>query len=228
MNKISQKQSEKNHQGVKPAGTRAEEIKSLVKRGLQSDKISEMRNAFMQDIFSDDGLIKEYGALVSATKKLTPKQVERREELSSDITMSYGLKNGLWAKNLSYGKYHKALGRMRHDIATEYSCKTSLELMLADRIVASYWRAMNCDMAFNRLAEEEDGGLSFDQLRVNVLKEFSRGIELASRQLNADIILLKELKQPVLKVNVKTNTAFVSQNQQFNINPDQDENIEPK
>jgi len=74
--------------------------------------------------------------------------------------------------------------------------------------------------------------MSFNQLRVNILKEFNKGIESANRQLNADIILLQELKQPALKVNVKTNTAFVSQNQQFNINPpnknNSNENIESK
>ena len=38
-----------------------------------------------------------------------------------------------------------------------------------------------------------------------------------------DIILLKEMKQPALKVNVKTNNAFIGENQQFNNNVENNE-----
>jgi hypothetical protein len=222
---------EKNNGPVKIGETREGEIKSLTKQMDQKDRIAEIRKIFTSDIRSDEDDLKEFDRL-ELIKKPSKKQKDRREELSLKITMVYGLKNGLWAKNLSYTKYHRALGRIRHDIVTEYSCKTTLELMLADRRVACFWRAMNCDTAFNLLSEKEDGEMSFNQLRVNILKEFNKGIESANRQLNADIILLQELKQPALKVNVKTNTAFVSQNQQFNINPtnknNSNENIESK
>ena len=118
--------------------------------------------------------------------------------------------------------------KMRHDIAEEYSCKTASELMLADRIVANYWRAMRYDSSFNYIIEKPGGGFTFDQLKVNVLKEFNKGLELAGRQLNADIILLKELKQPRVSIKVKTDNAYLAQNQQININSEKDENIESK
>jgi len=199
----------------------------LVQQEMKPDEIDKVRSDFMEDIFPDDESIKECGDLF-ALKKLTPKQIERKEKLSFEIVTRYGLKNGIWVKNLSHKQYHEALGKMRHDIATEYSCRTSLELMLADRIVASYWRAMKCDMIFNRLIDREDESFSYNQLKVNVLKEVNKGIELADRQLNTNMILLKELKQPQLNIRVKTDNAYLAQNQQVNINPtNKDENIKP-
>ncbi|MBM2820830.1 MAG: hypothetical protein HW405_590 [Candidatus Berkelbacteria bacterium] len=116
---------------------------------------------------------------------------------------------------------------MRSELVKEYDCKTSLELMIADRIVASYWRAMQCDRIFNRLVTKEDGGFSFDQLKINITKELNKSIELANRQLNTNIILLKEIKQPKLDIKVNTKNAFIGNQQQFNVDK-QNENIEPK
>ncbi len=232
MDKPSQKQLAENNQTAKSARKRANKIKALIKKDIQSGEIDKVRSVFMRYDFSDDLLIKEYGALATTSKRLTQKQKDRMYEVSLEIAMPYGLKNGLWIKNLNGRKYYQTLGKMRQDIDEEYSCKTSLEFMLADRIVASYWRAMNCNMLFNSFTELENGHCSFNQIKINLLKELNKGMELADRQLNADIVLLKELKQPALRVNVKTNTAFVSQNQQFNINPpnenNSNENIESK
>jgi len=182
----------------------------------------------------DHQLLKEYSNLDFNSKRLTPSQEKRKEELKVELGMLYGLENGIWTANLSYGKYYAALGKMRQNIVRQYNCRGSLELMLADRIVASYWRAMRYDRMFNYSVEKENGGFSFDQLKVNVLKEFNKGLELADRQLNTNIILLKELKQPKLNIKVRTDSAYIAQNQQLNINPpnkdnpNKNENIEPK
>jgi hypothetical protein len=226
---ITEKQLKIKHRNVKLYGPKTDNSKKLIKQEMPPDKIDEIRNVFIEDFSSDDKLIKEYTDLVIKSKKLTPEQIERRDELAFELFTQYGLKNGIWIKNLSHDKYYRALGKMRHDIVAECSCKTSLELMIADRIVASYWRALRYDMIWNRLVENEEGRFSFDQLKVNILKEFTKGVELANRQLSANIILLKELRQPPLNISVKTKTAFVAQNQQLNVNPtDKDGNIEPK
>jgi len=214
----TRRQLEAKHQIAKLSGAKTDNGKRLARQEIRPDRIGKMRDIFVQDIFPDDKEIKEYADLVAKSKKLTEKQTERMNEISLELVMQYGLKNGLWVKNLDHDKYYEALGKIRHDVVAECSCKTSLELMLTDRIVASYWRAMKCDMIFNRLVEKEDGKFSFDQLKVNILKEFNKGIELANRQLNTNMILLKELKQPALNFSVKTKTAFVAQNQQLNIN----------
>lgn len=219
--------NQKNNEPVKIGGKRKDEVKSLTKQMDQKDRIAEIRKVFTRDIFSDEGDLKEFDKL-ELIKKPSKKQKERMDELETKLAIRHGLQNGLWVKNLSYEKYYSGFMKMRHDIVEEYSCKTASELMLADRIVANYWRAMRYDSQFNYIIEKPGGGFNFDQLKVNVLKEFNKGLELAGRQLNADIMLLKELKQPRVNIKVKTDNAYLAQNQQININSEKDENIESK
>lgn len=159
----------------------------------------------------------EYNDLRNITEKLTPDQKKRKEELSQELGMLYGLENGIWAANLARERYYGTLAQMRSTIVKDFNCKNSLELMLADRIVAHYWRAMRDDTVINMLTEEKDGGYTFNQQKINIIKELHRGVELADRHLNMDIILLKELKQPQLNIKVNTENAFIAQNQQFNV-----------
>jgi len=228
----TKRQLEAKNQIIKSNGAEAGNGKKPTKQEIERGLVEKMKDTFMQDLFPEDKEIKEYANLVAKSEKLTEKQTERMNKISFELIKQYGLKNGLWVKNLDRDEYYEALGKIRHDIVAEFCCKTSLELMLVDRIVASYWRAMKYDMIFNRLIESKEGKFSFDQLKVNILKEFNKGVDFANRQLNTNMILLKELKQPALNLSVKTKTAFIAQNQQLNINPSNknnpDEIIDPK
>lgn len=165
----------------------------------------------------EHNLLNEFNKLY---KEKIPTEEQKKKKLESlnEIGMMYGLENGIWISNLGYKKDYGALARIRQKVIRDYNCKTSLELMLADSIVASYWRIIKNEMKLNRLLEKEDGSYSFDQLKVNVIKELNKEVDLASRRLNMNIVLLKEINQPALKVNIKTNNAFVGENQQFNNN----------
>ena len=177
---------------------------------------------------SESNLLKEFNKLCKE-KELTEDQKKRKKEALNEIGMMYGLENGIWIANLSYSKDYLTLARMRQKVIRDYHCKSSLELMLADSIVASYWRIIKNEMILSRLIQKEDGSWSFNQSKVNVMKELNKGIDLASRRLNTNIVLLKEMKQPTLKVNVKTNNAFIGDKQQFNNNhTKKDENNEAK
>jgi hypothetical protein len=171
---------------------------------------------------SERNLIGEFNDL-KKEKNPTEEQKNRKQKLVSEIVTMYGLENGIWVSNLGYQKDYATLARMRQKVIREYHCKSSLELMLADSIVASYWRIIKNERRLAQLLEKEDGSWSFDQLKVNTMKELNKEIDMASRRLNINIVLLKEMKQPALKVNVKTNTAFISENQQFNNNVENNE-----
>jgi len=205
--------------------------KELVKKDDKKDIIEKVFNIFTESMGASHDGIEEYIDLTKK-KKLTQKEEKRRDELKLEIAKANGLQNGIWAANLSYEKYFNFLATTRSNLVKEYDCKTPLELMLVDRIVANYWRSMKLDMILNRLIETEDGRYSFDDLKLNVIRELSKGLESASRQLNTSILFLKELKQPKLNVKVNTENAFIGQNQQFNVNKQneqqQDEIIEPK
>lgn len=145
---------------------------------------------------------------------LTPTEKKKMDELRMKILKENGLQNGMLAGGLDHGEFLGVLMTTRKSIVDEYNCKTPLELMIVDRIVANYWKAMRCNSIFNRFTASKDGTFSFDQLKVNILKELDKCSEKADRQLNADIILLKELKQPKLNVKISTKNAFIANNQQ--------------
>lgn len=186
---------------------------------LKKMELDEIRKDYSSPNFFDgeSNLLNEFNKLLKETTP-TEEQKKRKLELSSEAASMYGLENGIWVANLGYGKDYQTLARMRQRVKRDYDCKTSLELMLADSIVACYWRIIKNEMKLNRFIEKEDGSFSFDQLKVNILKELNKEVDLANRRLNMNIILLKEMKQPALKVNVRTNNAFIGENQQFNNN----------
>lgn len=78
-------------------------------------------------------------------------------------------------------------------------------------------------MKINHLTTKGDYGYSFDQLKINIIKELSKETDSANRRLIMNIVLLKEMKQPALKINIKTNNAFVGDKQQFNNNVENNE-----
>lgn len=192
--------------------------KEEAKPDLMKIELEEIKKEFSAPIASNHerGLIRNLYQL-RGNKELP--EAQRKEKLSEamlNLGMFYGLENGLWAANLDHQKYHLPLTKMRLKVINDYNCKTSAELMLADSIVSSYWRIVRNEMRVNRLLENEDGKFSYDQLKINALKELNKEVDLANRRMNMNIILLKEMKQPALKVNVKTNNAFIAQNQQIN------------
>jgi hypothetical protein len=183
-------------------------------------RLEEIKKEFSDPIAFDQerGLIRRLHQLRGNKELPEAQKKEKLDKSINELGMFYGLENGLWAANLDHQKYYLPLTRMRQKVISDYNCKTSAELMLADSIVSSYWRIIKNEMRINRLVEKEDGKFSFDQLKINVLKELNKEVDLANRRMNMNIILLKEMKQPALKVNVKTNNAFIGENQQFNNN----------
>lgn len=212
MNEVSQKQN-----------------KELAKTEDREAKTEEMHRLFATSTDFSYSSIKRFIDL-SNKKEPTKEEEKKIEELKLEISMANGLKNGLWVANLSYEKYYKFLATTRSVLVKEYNCKTPIELMMVDRIVANYWRSMKLDMILHRLIETDDSRYTFNDSKTNTIRELSKGLESASRQLNTSIMLLKELKQPAL--NVKVKNAIIGQNQQFNVNTQdnqqQDEIIEPK
>ena len=191
--------------------------KELVKKEERQAEIKRLRSVFEEHIFSDYDFDSKIGELIDLRdkKKPTAEEEKRKDELTIELAKTNGLKNGLWATNLSYKKYHKFLSTTRSILVKEYNCKKPIEFMLADRILANYWRSMILDTTLNQLIEKEDGGYTFNDQKVNIIRELSKSLESASRQLNTSILLLKELKQP--SFNVKVKNAIIGQNQQFNM-----------
>lgn len=195
-----------------------ENKKEIKKYNPEETEVEKLKKYYKNpnNYIPDRQKLKEYESL-EEIKELTSTQQARKKELSSEIAIIYGLENGLWTANLAHGKYYSTLAQIRKNVVKDFNCQTSLELMLADRIVAHYWKAMRNDTLLNTLIAKEEGGYSFNQQKINLFRELYKCVEIADRQLNADIILLKELKQPRLNIKVTTENAFIAQNQQINV-----------
>lgn len=139
---------------------------------------------------------------------------EDKDNLGQELFQMNGLRNGYWISHISYYKNISSLSKMKKEFVEENECKSSIELMLADKIVANYWRVMKYEQVFNHFIENDEGKMSFNQLTVNIFKEINRGLEIAHRQLDNNVILFKELKQPNFKLTVKTDNAYFAENQQ--------------
>ncbi len=180
-----------------------------------------------------DKFVAEYITLKNNPKK--SKQQEKQEEnLQRKIAYMTALDNGTLLDIIS-GKDEEqhALLALRQRLVQENDCKSAMELILVDQLAAAYWRLMKGEFYLNRLpAKEDSDGWSFDQLKVNVLKEVRNSIEQAHRQIEVSLTMLKNLKQPQLKINVKTDNAYFAQNQQvINEKPTNElpmETIKPK
>ncbi len=181
-------------------------------------KIQDMKQIFKHYNIenSTDKFIEEYIALKRNPKK-TKREEKLQESLQRKIAYMTALDNGTLLDIISNkDEEQHALLSFRQRLIEENECKSAMELILVDQLIAAYWRLMKGEFYINRLpAKQDNDGWSFDQLKVNVLKEVRNSIEQAHRQINMSIIALRGLKQPQLKVNVKTDNAYFAQNQQI-------------
>jgi hypothetical protein len=106
----------------------------------------------------------------------------------------------------------------------EYNCTTELEKAVATMAVNAHIRAIDNSKRLNEHLEM--GGTGRDGSRY--LEVLSKQTDRATRQFLSAVITLKQLKAPTVDMDIKINTAFVSQNQQVNIGKQDDKTNEAK
>ncbi|MEI7815489.1 MAG: hypothetical protein WCJ13_11975 [Coriobacteriia bacterium] len=106
--------------------------------------------------------------------------------------------------------YHELALQVKDDFHKEFDCKTSSEKALVDLAVSSYISKLHYSklLRLNQKTSSSD----YNGFRNSASKEIDR----AHRQFISAIEMLRMIKQPALRVNIKTNNAFVGENQQFN------------
>lgn len=204
----------------KPEKKPKEATKALVKKELTPAELDNLKKHFSAPFLGEKRRLREYSEL-DKLEKPTKEQQSKKEKLSIELALLNGLDNGIILQNIvGDTKFSNTLVKIRKELAEEHQCKNASELMLVDRITTAYWRGMRYEMYLNRLIEKEPDKFSFDQLKINIIKELHKGIELSNRQFETGLTLLKNLKQPKLNVRVTADNAYVAQNQQV-INTDE-------
>lgn len=151
----------------------------------------------------------DYLALVD--KKGTPKEKNKEMlEKAGELAMALSLDTGFLLIQ-SVDTQHWGLAvQMRNDLQKEYACDRPSEKALIDIVVNSYIKKLSLSnkMGGNQkyLGSEHDGYRNY----------LSKEIDRAHRQFLSALETLRIIKQPPIKVNLKTENAYIAQNQQIN------------
>ena len=97
---------------------------------------------------------------------------------------------------------------MTNDLIKELNCTTEVEKSLASTVVMSYMRFLDNSRRLNN--EYETGQIS--DLRNKYIDNLSKQIDRAHRQYITSLMTLQQLKTPKLELTVKTQNAFIGQN----------------
>jgi len=149
---------------------------------------------------------------------------DKVSENINNISLAYSQESGHALIESVEPRYRGFALKLRDDLKKEFDCKTASEIALVDQIVNSHIRKISNAKLLESYNEPE--WLSHE--KVSLLNFFSRETDRAHRQFLSALETLKMMKQPSLKVNVKTNNAFISEKQQFNNNLQKNENNESK
>ncbi|MDD2646468.1 MAG: hypothetical protein PHV78_01740 [Patescibacteria group bacterium] len=197
-----------------------EGTKPVVKKELTPTEIDNLKKFFSDPHTSEEQRLKEYDGL-RKTRQRSKEQEDRKEKLSMELAIIHGFDNGILLQSIVGDKRcGPGLIKMRRGLIEEHRCKAASEFMLVDKIVTAYWKSMRYETFLNRIIEPELDKFIFKESQIKIIKEIQKGIELANRQFETSLTLLKSLKQPKLNVKVSADNAYIAQNQQV-INTDE-------
>lgn len=115
-----------------------------------------------------------------------------------------------------------------NQLVKEYNCKTHSEKALAELAVNAYARIIAYSQLMRMMRDPQNIG-SLSHEKIGFCSMMSKELDRTNRQFITALITLKQFKMPPLQVNVRTESAFIAQNQQLNkIDVRKDENIKPK
>lgn len=137
------------------------------------------------------------------------------------VSLAYGVKSGFALIKNSPKEYRSLAIQMKNDIEKEFNCDKTYEKALVDQIVSAYIRSLRYSYMLSASQDFEFHGNARNGYFFFLSKESDR----AFRQFTSGLELLRSLKQPSmnLKLNIKSNNAFIAEKQQFNNNKNKKE-----
>jgi HD superfamily phosphohydrolase len=110
-------------------------------------------------------------------------------------------------------KYQMLSLEMCKKIIKEFDCSNEAEKALAELIVNAYLRVIDNSRRLNNEFECRNITPNRNVFIANLSKQLDR----AHRQFTSTLMTLKQMKSPQIEMNIRATTAFVSQNQQINV-----------
>jgi hypothetical protein len=129
-----------------------------------------------------------------------------------NVSLSLSLETGhILAESVS-SRYRGFALAFKKDLEKEFDCKSASERAIVDQAVNAHIRKLT----YSKLMEGHNEPDWLSKEKVAFLNFYSKEVDRAHRQFLSAIETLRFMKQPIMKVNIKTNTAFVGEKQQFN------------
>jgi hypothetical protein len=109
-------------------------------------------------------------------------------------------------------KYRMMARELTNKMIQEFVCTNEAEKGLVGLMVNAYIRTIDDSRRLNN----ELNAREITPNKNNYIANLSKQIDRANRQYISALLTLKQLKAPQIEMNIKANTAFVSNNQQIN------------
>lgn len=138
------------------------------------------------------------------------------QDMSGEIKRMYSLESKYYMTLSVDDRDIGAAMNMACELEKEYGVKTASERSLVQTAVVAYFRMHKSNRMYYAAAIPD--WLSHE--RAHFVSIYSKDNDRAYKQYLNALQTLKQLKTPPMNVNIKTNTAFVAQNQQNVANPE--------
>jgi len=133
-------------------------------------------------------------------------------EIINQAIIDMGIENDFSIIESAEPRYRGMIINLRRNLIKEFQCVTYSEKVLVDLAAGAYARNLSLSSQLSHIANRKE----ITALTNSYISILSKEIDRANRQFITAIETLKQFRQPGLKVNIKTNNAFISQSQQFN------------
>ena len=187
--------------------------KEIVKPLTLEDAKEVVKRTALSNLSAVDSLIELAGKQLPemyTSGNLMP-SAETNENINK-VSLAFSLETGHMLSESIPERYRGFAIEFKNDLQKEYSCKTASEKALVDQAVNAHIRSL----AYSRLMEGHNEPEWLSTEKVAFLNFYSREVDRAHRHYISIIETLRFMKQPAMKVNIKTNNAFISEKQQFN------------
>ena len=220
-----------------PAPNKSQEalpVGKPAKKELQKYTPEETRKMLLETSIPDGDLrnnLKILGAnlfpkLLHGSEKEGDKALEKYTGKMLEVMIALESDTHAGLMETFYSQYRGLAKELSIQIIKDYNATTSAEKALVEIIVNAYIRVIDNSRRLN--IELGGPGQPINENRTKYMAMLSKQIDRANRQFLNSLMTLKQLKAPMIEMNIKTNTAFVSQNQQINVPQANNETNDPK
>lgn len=142
------------------------------------------------------------------------KNMKRYDELLQASTQIVNLENHMLLFKTTTESYRTFAIEFADRLIVEYDCNSPDEKALVQLITSAYIRALQYAEMLS--INTSGGGKPITHERNNYYNFLSKEVDRAQRQYITGLQTLKQLKLPNLPVTIKTNNAYIAENQQVN------------